>query len=116
MSTSGSMVVKPCRLWRCRPPVCFWGWRVVRAAPDGRHHGEGEHDERDVAMPTMPGAGLIVVEPQFVFGGLETIFDRPTMSLDRDEGFDACSSRTPGGEERQVTISDVAADQEASRP
>jgi hypothetical protein len=28
-----------------------------------------------------------------------------------DQGFDACSSRTPGAEKRQVTISDVAADQ-----
>ena len=62
-------------------------------------------------MPTMPRAGLIMVESQFVFGCLETIFDRPTMSLDLDQGFDACSSRTPGAEERQVTISDVAADQ-----
>ena len=110
------MVVKPCGHWRRRPAVRFWGRRVVRAAPDGRHHGEGEHDEGDVAMPTMPRAGLVMVEAQFVLGRFETIFNRPTMSLDRDEGFDACSSRTPGGEERQVAISDVAADQEASRP
>ena len=110
------MAVKLRGLWRRRPAVRFWGRRVVRTAPDGRHHGEGEHDEGDVAMPTMPRAGLIMIKPQFVLGRLETIFDRPTMSLDRDEGFDACSSRTPGGEERQVTISDVAADQEASRP
>ena len=23
---------------------------------DGSHHGEGEHDERDVTMPAMPGS------------------------------------------------------------
>ena len=30
---------------------------------DGSHHGEGEHDERDVTMPGMPGSGFVVVEP-----------------------------------------------------
>jgi hypothetical protein len=25
--------------------------------PDCCHHGEGEHDKRDMAMPAMPGAG-----------------------------------------------------------
>ena len=35
-------------------------------ADDG-HHGEGKHDERDVAVPAVPGAGLIVVEAQLVF-------------------------------------------------
>ena len=49
--------------------------------PNGGHHGEGEHDERDVAMPAVPGAGLVVVEAQLVFCGLKAIFDRPTMSL-----------------------------------
>jgi len=31
--------------------------------PDCCHHGEGEHDKRDMAMPAMPGAGLVMVEP-----------------------------------------------------
>jgi hypothetical protein len=57
-----------------------------------------------------------MVEPQLVLGHLETIFDRPTMSLDHDRDIDACSNRTPGGEKRQVAISEVAADQKASRP
>jgi hypothetical protein len=26
---------------------------------DGSHHGEGEHDERDVTMPAVPGSGLV---------------------------------------------------------
>ena len=25
---------------------------------DGSHHGEGEHDERDVTMPAVPGFGV----------------------------------------------------------
>ena len=80
------------------------------------HHSEGEHDERDVAMPSMPGAGLVMIEAQFILGRLETILDRPAMSLDCDQGFEARSKRTPGAEKRQVTISDVAADQQAPRP
>jgi hypothetical protein len=28
---------------------------------DGSHHGEGEHDERDVTMPAMPGSGFVVL-------------------------------------------------------
>ena len=51
--------------------------------PDGGRHGEGEHDERDVAMPAVPGAALVVVEPEFVLGRLEAILDRPAMSFDR---------------------------------
>ena len=45
----------------------FWGRRGIGMMADGGHHGEGEHDERDVAMPAMPGTGLIVVEAEFVF-------------------------------------------------
>jgi hypothetical protein len=29
---------------------------------DGGHHGEGEHDQRNVPMPAMPGTALIVIE------------------------------------------------------
>src|ERR1019366_203672 len=78
------------------PALLFFGRRAVRPMPDCCHHGEGEHDKRDMAMPAMPGAGLVMVEPQFVLGRLETILDRPAMTLDHDQGFDASSNRTPG--------------------
>jgi hypothetical protein len=29
--------------------------------PDSGHHGEGEHDERDVTVPAMPRSGLMSV-------------------------------------------------------
>lgn len=32
----------------------FLGRHVIGAVSDHRHHGEGEHDEGDVAMPAMP--------------------------------------------------------------
>src|SRR5450759_4386631 len=84
--------------------------RSVRLMPDCCHHGEGKHDKRDMAMPAMPGAGRVIVESQFILGRLETILDRPAMTLDHNQGFDASSNRTPSGEEREVPISDVAAD------
>jgi hypothetical protein len=32
----------------------FFGYWAVCLMPDSGHHGEGEHDERDVTMPAMP--------------------------------------------------------------
>ena len=57
-----------------------------------------------------------MVEPEFVLGGLKAVFDRPAMSLDLDQSFDARSGRTPGREEGHIAIDDVVADQQASRP
>jgi len=84
--------------------------------PDRRHHGEGEHDERHVAMPAMPGAGFVMIEAQLVLGRLEAVLDRPAMSFDRDDVLDPCSCRTPCREERQVAVADGATDQQASCP
>src|SRR5271157_6607223 len=83
---------------------------------DRSHHGERQHHERDVAMPAMPGTGLVVVETQFILCGFEAVLDRPAMSLHRDQGFDACSNPTPGREESEISVCDVAADQQAARP
>ena len=55
---------------------------------DGSHHGEGEHDERDVTMPAMPRSGFVVVEPKLVFGCLEAVLDRPAVAFDADKCFD----------------------------
>jgi hypothetical protein len=43
--------------------LCFFGRRLVGLMLDGSHHGEGEHDERDVTMTAVPGSGFVVVEP-----------------------------------------------------
>ena len=73
--------------WRSARP-CFFGRRVVGLMLNGSHHGEGEHDERDVTMPAMPGSGFIVVEPELVFCGLEAVFDRPAVAFDTDKCLD----------------------------
>ena len=104
---------------RCRDfEVRFWGSHSHRVGTmsDRSHHGEGEHHKRDVATPAMPGAGFIVIEPELIFCGLETIFDRPAMSFDLDQDVYARAGRTPGREERQVSIGDVAANQQPPGP
>ena len=101
--------------WRCAR-LGFFGRRLVGLMLDGSHHGKGEHDERDVTMPAMPGTALVMAEAEFVPGGLKAVFDRPAMSLDLNQGFDTGSDRTPRGEERHVAVGDVAADQQTPRP
>src|SRR4029077_3085852 len=49
--------------WRCAR-LGFFGSRLVGLVLDGSHHGKGEHDERDVTMPAVPGSGFVVVEPE----------------------------------------------------
>ena len=83
---------------------------------DHRHHGEGEHHQRNVAMPSMPRSALVVIEPELVFRGLKTVLDRPPMAFDRHQRFDGCSRWTPGAEEGEITIGDISTDQQTSRP
>lgn len=79
-------------------------------------HGEGQHDQSDVAMPAVPRAGLVVVEAQLVLGGFKAILDGPAMAFDLDQDVDAGPGRTPGGEEGQIAIGDVATDQQPPGP
>src|SRR5712691_1572972 len=67
-------------------------------------------------MPAMPGSALVVIEPELVFSGLETVLDRPPMAFDRHQRFDGCSRRAPGGEEGEIAIGDTTADQQTARP
>src|ERR1700746_3824170 len=58
----------------------FWRRRIGMRA-NHRHHGKGEQHHRHVAMPAMPGSALVVIEAEFVFGGLKTVLDRPAMAI-----------------------------------
>ena len=78
---------------------------------DRRHHGKGEHDKRDVAIPSVPGSGLVVIEPERVLGGLETVLDRPATTLDPHQRLDRCSRRTPSGKKGEIAFGDTASDQ-----
>ena len=96
---------------------CFFEcWLSIGPMADDSHHGEDEHDEGDVAVPAMPGAGLVMIEAEFVLGSLKTILDSPTMTFYRHQLFDRRALGRPSGEEGQIATGDVAADQEASCP
>src|SRR3981081_1546820 len=79
----------------CGSALRFFWLRRIGMIADPRHHGEGEHDHGNVAMPAMPGSALVVIEPELVLGGLETVLDRPAMAFDGDQRFDGCSCRAP---------------------
>jgi hypothetical protein len=96
---------------------CFWGRRgFVGVNADRRHHGEGEHDQRHVTTPAMPGARLVVIEAEFVLRRFETVFDRPAMSFDFRQSFDGRSARSPCREEGDVAVGDFAPDQKTTCP
>src|SRR3954452_11956392 len=69
-----------------------------------------------MAVPAMPGAGLVMIKAELVLSGLERILDRPAVSLDLDQGLDRCAGRAPAGEIGELAVGDAAADQEAPRP
>ena len=75
---------------------CFWGRRGrVGVNADRSHHGEGEHDQRYVTTPAMPGARFIVIETKFILRRFETVFDRPAMAFDFGQPFDGRSVSEP---------------------
>ena len=64
------------------PAWCFFEcWLSIGPMADDSHHGEGEHDEGDVAVPAMPGAGLVMIKAEFILGSLKTILDSPAMAF-----------------------------------
>ena len=103
------------RLWRIIVRLLFAG-EGVGLATDGGQHCKGQHDERDVPVPAVPGTGLVVVEAQLVFGRLEAVLNGPAPALDCHQGFPSGPGGAPGSEKGQVTISDSAADQQAPCP
>src|SRR5260370_1134582 len=85
-------------------------WHDGGSPPSWRHH------QGNVAMPPMPGSALVVIEPELVFRGLETVLDRPPMAFDRHQRFDGCCRRAPSGEEGEIAIGDMTADQQTACP
>ena len=83
---------------------------------DDGHHGKGEHDQRDMPMPAVPRAGFVVIETEFVLGGFEAVLDGPAMTFHRHELFYGRALGAPSGEEGEIAIGNVAADEKTSRP
>ena len=73
--------------------------------------GVGEHGEGDMSMPGVPGADLVVVESDFVFGRSETFFDGPARPGYADELSDARVVWVVAVVESEFTVVDGSADQ-----
>ena len=62
-----------------------------------------------MAMPAMPGAGLVVIEAEFILGGLKTILDGPAMAFHRHQLLHGRALGAPCREEGQAAVGNVAA-------
>ena len=82
----------------------------------GRHHGKGQHTERDVAVPSMPRSALVVIETELILVRFEAVLNRPAVSFNFDEFGDASPGRTPRREVGKSAVCHVAADQKTARP
>ena len=83
---------------------------------DAGHHREGQHDQRNMPVPAMPRASLVMIEAELILCGLEAVFDRPSMPFDADQRLHRGAPRRPCGEEGQITIGNIASDQQAPGP
>src|SRR5215207_5655972 len=77
--------------------------RSRSSPPDGvlTHNGQigmGQHGQRDVTIPSRPGADLVFVEPDLALGGLEAGLNRTARAGDLDKGGEFCALRR----ERQI--------------
>jgi hypothetical protein len=68
--------------------------------PDRRHHGKSKHDQRDVAMPAVPGTELVAIETELGLGGLKALVDRPTVAFDLGQSRDD----VPAGHQVELPI------------
>lgn len=81
---------------------------------DDSHHGEREHDEGDMVVPAMPGAGLVMIEAEFILGSLKTILDSPAMTFHRHLAIGVPLGHQVEKKARSPLA--MSADQEASCP
>lgn len=57
-----------------------------------------------------------MIESELVLCGLEAVLDRPAVAFNGNERLDARPDRAPCGEECEITVADVAPDQQATGP
>src|SRR4051794_25857989 len=78
------------------PPSFFGRRQLVRVMAHHGHHGKGQHHQRDVPMPAVPGAGLVVSKPQLGLRRLERVLNRPAPPLDAHKRLDRGPGWAPG--------------------
>jgi len=69
-----------------------------------------------MAIPSMPGAGLVVIKTELILGSFEAVLDGPAMAFHRHQLLDGRAFGTPCGEKGQAAVGNVAADQKTPRP
>ena len=69
----------------------FWG-RAVGLLAHPRQHGEGQHHQRDMPVPAMPGPALVVGQPEFRLGGLKRVLNGPAPPLHGHKHLDRCAT------------------------
>lgn len=97
------------------PAHRFLGWCDIGMMPDDGRHGEGQHDQGNMAVPAVPRARLVVIEAKRVLRGLETVLDRPAVASIRTSVSMACPAGTRS-RRRPDRVRDIAADQQTSGP
>ncbi len=90
--------------------------RPVRVVTDGGQHGERQHHQRDVAVPAVPRAALVVIEAELGLGGFKAILDRPALTFDGDQRVETRARRAPRGKERAHAVGNAATCQQAAGP
>ena len=65
----------------------LFGSRISVMTGD-RENSKSQHHQRNMSVPTVPGSGLIVIQAEFVLGGLEGVLNRSAVPFNRDKDFD----------------------------
>lgn len=83
-----------------RPAYRFRMRRGIGMLADDGRHGEGRHDQGNMAVPAVPRADLVVIEAGCVIRGLDPVLDRPSVAFDPHQCFHGGTSRTTRVEEK----------------
>src|ERR1035441_198468 len=88
------------------------------ACAQHRQHSMGQHGQRDVPVPTLPVANLVVIQSAFALGGLKALLDLPALSGHSDKRLQRVF---PGGSVTEIVgvlglFFDTAPHQKRPRP
>jgi len=114
-----SWIDQPMRavIWAAPSPSFFRRYLVcIGAVPDGGHHGEGEHDQHGVPVPSMPGSGFVMIEAELVLGSLEAALDAPMLAFHPDQRRHGRALGAPGREEGEFAVADATTDEQPTGP
>src|SRR5271163_398985 len=92
----------------CEGAAAFFERHDIGPMADDGDHGEGQHDQRDMTVPAMPGTAFVVIEAEFVLGGFEAVLDSPAMAFDQHQLLHGRAFGAPGGEEGPIAVGNVA--------